>query len=107
MANFGRGFVIGGGGGGSKPPGGSSGVVPFITERDFEAEVLRPQIPVLLYFTADWCQPCKQIAPEVDALAKELEGKVSIRKIDIDKDCRVTFAPAFDQVIDLFLPVFP
>lgn len=103
MANFGRGFVIGGGGGGggSKPPSGSTGVVPFITEREFEAEVLRPQIPVLLYFTADWCQPCKQIAPEVDALAKELEGKVSIRKIDIDKspivarELRIQSVPTF------------
>lgn len=102
MANFGRGFVIGGGGGGSKPPGaGGGGVVPFITEREFEAEVLRPQIPVLLYFTADWCQPCKQIAPEVDALAKELEGKVSIRKIDIDKspivarELRIQSVPTF------------
>lgn len=106
MANFGRGFVIGGGaskagGGSSSGGGGGGGGIPYITEREFEAEVLRPQIPVLLYFTADWCQPCRQIAPEVEALAKELEGKVSIRKVDIDKsqliarELRIQSVPTF------------
>jgi thioredoxin 1/putative thioredoxin len=103
MSNFGRGgFVIGGGG--AKPGAGAapgSSAIPFITEREFEAEVLRPQLPVLLYFTADWCQPCRTIGPEVEVLAKELEGKVSVRKVDIDKapiiarELRIQSVPTF------------
>lgn len=59
--------------------------VPTISEREFEAEVLRSELPVVVEFTADWCQPCKQIAPEVDAFAKEMDGQVKVVKIDIDR----------------------
>ena len=83
MANFGRGGITLGGGGGPKGP--PAGDIPTVTERDFEAEVLRPELPVLLEFSAEWCRPCKQIAPEVASFAKEMEGKVIVRKVDIDK----------------------
>jgi len=56
-----------------------------VTERDFEKEVLMSELPVLLEFTAEWCGPCKVIAPELEALARELEGKAKIVKLDIDK----------------------
>jgi thioredoxin 1/putative thioredoxin len=77
-----------GGSRGSKSAGASaaaSGNVPYVTERDFEQQVLLAEIPVLVEFTADWCQPCKAIAPEVDAFATEMEGKVRVVKVDIDK----------------------
>src|SRR5437016_4411285 len=63
--------------------------VPFVTEQDFEREVLRSELPVLVDFTADWCAPCKTVAPEVDAIARELEGKAKVVKIDIDKSKRI------------------
>jgi thioredoxin 1/putative thioredoxin len=63
--------------------------VPFVGEADFEKEVLRSELPVLIDFTADWCAPCKTVAPEVEALARELEGKAKIVKIDIDKSKRI------------------
>ena len=44
--------------GGDSPGKGKGGGVPYVTERDFEKEVLRSEIPVLMQFTADWCQPC-------------------------------------------------
>ena len=75
--------------------------VPTITEREFEQEVLRPELPVLVEFTAEWCQPCKQIAPEVAAFAKEMEGKAVVRKVDIDRspmlarELRVQSVPTF------------
>jgi thioredoxin len=66
----------------AKAPGGG---VPFVTEREFEREVLQSELPVLVQFTAEWCQPCKQIAPEVEAFARETAGKVKVVKIDVDK----------------------
>src|SRR4051812_20145186 len=63
--------------------------LPVIAEQDFEREVLRSELPVLIDFTADWCAPCKTVAPEVDAVARELEGKAKVVKIDIDKSKRI------------------
>lgn len=59
--------------------------IPFVTERDFEAEVLRSEIPVVVQFTADWCEPCKKIAPEVEAFAKEMKDQVRVVRVDVDK----------------------
>ncbi len=63
--------------------------VPYVTEQDFEREVLRSELPVLVDFTADWCQPCKVVAPEVEAVARDLEGKAKVVKVDIDKSKRI------------------
>jgi thioredoxin len=67
----------------------SASSIPYVSEQDFEREVLRSELPVLIDFTADWCAPCKQVAPEVEALARELEGKAKVVKIDIDKSKRI------------------
>lgn len=63
--------------------------VPEISEQDFEREVLRSELPVLIDFTATWCAPCKTVAPEVEAIARELEGKAKVVKVDIDKSKRL------------------
>jgi thioredoxin 1 len=63
--------------------------VPTISEADFEREVLRSELPVLIDFTADWCAPCKTVAPEIEAIAHELDGKAKVVKIDIDKSKRI------------------
>jgi thioredoxin len=89
--------------GGTGPVGGkdTSGSVPTITEREFEGEVLRSELPVLIEFTADWCAPCKQIAPEVEAFAQEMRGKAKVVKVDIDRapalarELRVQSVPTF------------
>src|SRR5262245_52191608 len=79
--------IFGGSRGPAGPPGSNAGKgsVPYVTERDFEQQVLLSEIPVMVEFTADWCQPCQAIAPEVEAFAKEVEGKVKVVKVDIDK----------------------
>lgn len=59
--------------------------VPVITEQSFRAEVLQSQVPVLIDFYADWCGPCKVTAPEVEAVAKEMEGRAKVVKVNIDK----------------------
>src|SRR5580692_6129452 len=101
---------FGGNGRSAKQNGGASGKgagsVPYVTERDFEAEVLRSELPVLMEFTADWCQPCKAIAPDVEAFAREQAGKAKVVKIDVDKSpviaqqLRVQSVPTFMVVAE-------
>lgn len=98
--------------GGSRGPGGAppgannKGSVPYVSERDFEQQVLLSELPVLIEFTADWCQPCHAIAPEVEAFAKEMEGKVRVLKVDIDKSqalarqLRIQSVPTFMLFVD-------
>jgi thioredoxin 1/putative thioredoxin len=59
--------------------------VPMVTERDFEAEVLRTELPVLVEFGAEWCGPCKIVAPELEALAQEMAGRAKVLQVDIDR----------------------
>lgn len=63
--------------------------VKFVTEADFQAEVLDAAQPVLVDFTATWCQPCKMIAPIVEQLAQEWDGKVKVVKLDADQNPNV------------------
>lgn len=53
------------------------------TDQDFKNDVLASDIPVLVDFWAGWCAPCKAIAPVLEDLAKEYEGKVKIVKVDV------------------------
>ncbi len=55
-----------------------------LTDATFESEVLNSDIPVLLDFYADWCGPCKMIAPLIDELATEFEGKAKVAKLNVD-----------------------
>jgi thioredoxin 1 len=58
--------------------------VQSFTEANFESEVLKSDVPVLVDFTATWCGPCKALAPIIDKVADEFEGKVKVGKVDID-----------------------
>lgn len=55
-----------------------------VNDLNFDSEVLNSDLPVLVDFTATWCGPCKAIAPFIDQLADEYEGKVRVAKLDID-----------------------
>jgi thioredoxin 1 len=55
-----------------------------VTDTSFEQDVLKASGPVLVDFWAEWCGPCKQIAPALEAISQELEGKVTIAKLDIE-----------------------
>jgi thioredoxin 1 len=74
--------------------------VKELTDSNFEAEVLKSDLPTLVDFWAVWCGPCKQIAPVVEALADQYAGKLKVGKLDVDhhqiyaQQLRVTSIPA-------------
>jgi thioredoxin 1 len=60
--------------------------VAHLTDGNFESEVIESDTPVLVDFWADWCEPCKIIAPTIEALAEEYAGKVKIGKLNVDEN---------------------
>ncbi|GAA2083493.1 thioredoxin [Kitasatospora saccharophila] len=58
--------------------------VRTVTDRDFATEVLAAEGPVLVEFTAEWCPPCKQLAPVLAELAREQEGRLAVVALDVD-----------------------
>ena len=57
-----------------------------VTDATFEQAVVQSEIPVLVDFWADWCTPCKMIAPIVEDLAEEYDGKIKFAKLDVDSN---------------------
>lgn len=60
--------------------------VPYVTEENFQREVLEAAEPVLVDFTAVWCGPCKMIAPIIEQLYHEWQGKIKVLKCDADEN---------------------
>ena len=62
----------------------SAGKVVIVSDDEFEQTVLKSEIPVMLDFWAEWCQPCKMLAPTVEELAGEFEGQLLVGKLNVD-----------------------
>ena len=63
----------------------ASPLIVTLTQDNFETEALKSSTPVLVDFWAEWCGPCKMIAPVLDELATEYQGKVKIGKVNVDE----------------------
>jgi thioredoxin 1 len=60
--------------------------IRYVTDDSFEAEVLKSDIPVLVDYWAEWCGPCKVIAPILDEVAREYAGRLKVAKLNIDEN---------------------
>ena len=78
--------------------------VKEFTDGNFEAEVLKSTEPVLVDFWAEWCMPCKMLAPTIEKIANDYAGKVKVGKIDTDanRDVAMKFAISAIPTVILF-----
>ncbi len=66
--------------------------VPEVTDADFATEVIGAELPVLVEFTADWCPPCRQMAPVLSALAEEEGDRLRVVQLNVDQNPETTNA---------------
>lgn len=60
--------------------------IVYVTDDTFEEEIIKTDVPVLVDYWADWCGPCKMIAPILDEIAEEYDGKLKVAKLNIDEN---------------------
>ena len=89
-----------------------------VTDKDFAAEVLHSDRPVLVDFWAEWCGPCRVLGPVIESLSQEYEGRVKVAKVDVDSSQQVAMqygirsiptVMLFDkgQIVDTIIGVRP
>jgi thioredoxin 1 len=64
----------------------ASDLIQHVTDSSFDDDVVKSDVPVLVDYWAEWCGPCKAIAPVLDELAKEYQGKIKIAKVNVDEN---------------------
>jgi len=80
------------------------GIKPLeITEDNFEAEVQQSDLPVLIDFWATWCPPCKMLAPIIEELASDLDGRLKVGKVDTDSNPNIRDSFGINSIPTLVL----
>lgn len=74
-----------------------------LTDDNFEAEILQSDMPALVDFWAEWCMPCKMLAPTIDELATEYAGRVKVGKVDTDSSRAVSMKYGISAIPTLIL----
>lgn len=74
-----------------------------ITDQNFDQEVLQSNLPVLIDFWADWCAPCRIIAPIVEELARDYVGRLKVGKLDVDANPEVSMKYGIRSIPTLLL----
>lgn len=65
--------------------------ITHFNESGFENDVLKSPVPVLVDFWAEWCAPCRMLAPTVEAIANQYQGKIKVGKVNVDENQNVSF----------------
>lgn len=81
----------------------SNNLILNVTDADFEKEVLQSPLPVLLDFWAPWCAPCKMIAPILESIAPEYQGKLKIVKINVEENSQTPAKFGIRQIPTLLI----
>ncbi|BAT71413.1 thioredoxin [Thermosulfidibacter takaii ABI70S6] len=74
-----------------------------LTEENFDKEVLQSDVPVLVDFWATWCAPCRMIAPVIDAIAEEYEGRLKVGKVNVDENSQLAIRYGIRAIPTLIL----
>ena len=74
----------------------------ILTKANFEQEVLKSEIPVVVDFWATWCGPCKMIAPILEQIATEYDGKIKVAKANVDEEMRLAIEYKVEVIPTLF-----
>lgn len=77
--------------------------VMTFTDANFEAEVLQSQQPVLVDFWAEWCQPCRLLAPTIDDLATQFQGRAKVGKLDTDANRHIAMQFSINAIPTVLL----